>query len=72
MLIRGIRPTIRSNFGSSPFLYNKRLADKFKDAYVIEPLVPETNTKKDKRFMNGDFENQWFSNLINRKVNPSV
>jgi hypothetical protein len=40
---------------SNPYLYNKRFADKFRDAYVVEPLAPETNNSKDKRFMNGDF-----------------
>lgn len=30
-------------------------ADKFKDAYVVEPLIDETNTSKNKDRMDGDY-----------------
>lgn len=48
-------------FAAKP-LYNSRFAQKFRDAYVVEPLVNETNNSKDKSHMDGDFSFQGFFN----------
>jgi hypothetical protein len=70
MIFRGIR-NLNINRFSTANLYNRRFADKFKDAYVVEPLVSETNTSKDKRFMDGDFGIQGLNNLFERKIDPA-
>lgn len=70
MLFRGIGNLNKNRF-STGYLYNNRFADKFKDAFVVEPLTPETNSSKDKRFMNGDFGVQGLINLIERRIDPA-
>lgn len=71
MLFRGIRGLNKVSFSSSPYLYNKRFADKFKDAYVVEPLVDDTNNSKDNKYKDGDYDNQGLQNLFDRKISPA-
>ena len=70
MIFKGIRNSSQRYFSVKP-LYNARFASKFKDAYVVEPLVNETNTSKDKSHMDGDFGYQGFNNNIDRKIEPA-
>lgn len=72
MIVNSLRGNVLARFSSGSVLYNKRFADKFKDAFVVEPLIADTNSSKTKEKMHGDFGFGFLKNLFNLKISPQI